>query len=274
MSLISGHQDVQRMSLFIKNNARTNYQRKWNDKTIFTAAQADFDEEDFPYSSNSVDRTLQSTNGILSIPFTGINRPRSDNDDNVHQNHDQGGGNDDDDDHPDFPQPKHPNGGNDPVDHHQNQNDGEDQSRPKNTALSQNPIDPEIHNINRRMRRRVQMFDPSQHQQSRPKRQTRVPERYGDAMGRMPIRDRLRLRTYNNLPDSNDQGESPDQEFIQGSSRDHEQEIPPAEHQIQQSTEDEMEQDHNDIEIDRTPPQTDDEVVNYVQILSQEGGTF
>ncbi|KAI3619346.1 gag-pol polyprotein [Moniliophthora roreri] len=33
-----------------------------------------------------------------------------------------------------------------------------------------------------------------------------------------------------------------------------------------------MEQDHNDIEIDRTPPQTDDEMVNYVQILSQEGG--
>uniref|UniRef100_A0A0W0FDD9 Uncharacterized protein n=1 Tax=Moniliophthora roreri TaxID=221103 RepID=A0A0W0FDD9_MONRR len=91
-------------------------------------------------------------------------------------------------------------------------------------------------------------------------------------MGRMPIRDRLRLRTYNNLPGSNDQGESPDQEFIQGSSLDHEQEIPPAEHQIQQSNEDEMEQDHNDIEIDRTPPQTDDEVVNYVQILSQEGG--
>uniref|UniRef100_A0A0W0EU23 Uncharacterized protein n=1 Tax=Moniliophthora roreri TaxID=221103 RepID=A0A0W0EU23_MONRR len=112
------------------------------DKTIFTAAQADFDEEDFLYSSNSVDRTLQSTNGILSIPFTG-------------------GGNDDDDDHPDFPQPNHPNGGNDPVDHHQNQNDGEDQSRPKNTAPPQNPIDPEINNINRRMRRRVQMFDPT-----------------------------------------------------------------------------------------------------------------
>uniref|UniRef100_A0A0W0FRU6 Uncharacterized protein n=1 Tax=Moniliophthora roreri TaxID=221103 RepID=A0A0W0FRU6_MONRR len=98
------------------------------DKTIFTAAQADFDEEDFPYLSNSVDRTLQSTNGILSIPFTGINRPRSDNDDDSHQNHDQGGGNDDDDDHPDFPQPNNPNGGNDPVDHHQNQNDGGDQS--------------------------------------------------------------------------------------------------------------------------------------------------
>uniref|UniRef100_A0A0W0FBE8 Uncharacterized protein n=1 Tax=Moniliophthora roreri TaxID=221103 RepID=A0A0W0FBE8_MONRR len=84
------------------------------DKTIFMAAQADFDEEDFPYSSNSVDRTLQSTNGILSIPFTGINRPRLDNDDDGHQNHDQGGGNDDDDDHPNFPQPNHPNGGNDP----------------------------------------------------------------------------------------------------------------------------------------------------------------
>ncbi|KAI3610970.1 hypothetical protein WG66_013689 [Moniliophthora roreri] len=79
-------------------------------------------------------------------------------------------------------------------------------------------------------------------------------------MGCMPIRDRLRLRTYNNLPDSNDQGDSPDQEFIQGSSRDHEQEIPPAEHQIQQSNEDEMEQDHDQIEIDRSPPQTDDEM--------------
>uniref|UniRef100_A0A0W0FGN5 Uncharacterized protein n=1 Tax=Moniliophthora roreri TaxID=221103 RepID=A0A0W0FGN5_MONRR len=131
------------------------------DKTIFMAAQADFDKEDFPYSSNSVDRTLQSTNGILSIPFTGINRPRSDNDDDGHQNHNQGGGNDDDDDHPDFPQPNHPNGGNDPVDHHHNQNDDEDQSRPKNTAPPQNPIDPEINNINRRMRRRVQMFDPT-----------------------------------------------------------------------------------------------------------------
>uniref|UniRef100_A0A0W0FBM7 Uncharacterized protein n=1 Tax=Moniliophthora roreri TaxID=221103 RepID=A0A0W0FBM7_MONRR len=38
------------------------------------------------------------------------------------------------------------------------------------------------------------------------------------------------------------------------------------------SNEDEMEQDQDQIEIDRTPPQTDDEVVNYVQILSQEGG--
>uniref|UniRef100_A0A0W0FXK3 Uncharacterized protein n=1 Tax=Moniliophthora roreri TaxID=221103 RepID=A0A0W0FXK3_MONRR len=112
----------------------------------------DFDEEDFPYSSDSVDRTLQSTNGILSIPFTGINRPRSDNDDNGHQNHDQGGGNDNDDDYPDFPQPNYPNGGNDPVDHHHNQNDDEDQSRPKNTAPLQNPVDPEINNINRRMR--------------------------------------------------------------------------------------------------------------------------
>uniref|UniRef100_A0A0W0F6Z0 Putative ribonuclease H-like protein n=1 Tax=Moniliophthora roreri TaxID=221103 RepID=A0A0W0F6Z0_MONRR len=80
-----------------------------------------------PYH-NLVDRTLQSTNGILSIPFTGINRPRSDNDDDGHQNHDQGGGNDDDDDYPNFPQPNHPNGGNDPVDHHHNQNDDEDQS--------------------------------------------------------------------------------------------------------------------------------------------------
>uniref|UniRef100_A0A0W0G0E2 Uncharacterized protein n=1 Tax=Moniliophthora roreri TaxID=221103 RepID=A0A0W0G0E2_MONRR len=202
------------------------------DKTIFTAAQADFDEEDFPYLSNSVDQTLQSTNGILSIPFTGINRPQSDNDDDGHQNHDQGRGNDDDDNHPDFPQPNNPNGGNDPVDHHHNQNDGGDQSRPKNTAPPQNPVDPEINNINRRMCRRVQMFDLSQHQQSRPKRQTCVPQWYGDAMGHMPIRERLRLHTYNNLPGSDDQGESPDQEFIQGSSRDHEQEIPPAEHQF------------------------------------------
>uniref|UniRef100_A0A0W0FHV8 Uncharacterized protein n=1 Tax=Moniliophthora roreri TaxID=221103 RepID=A0A0W0FHV8_MONRR len=38
------------------------------------------------------------------------------------------------------------------------------------------------------------------------------------------------------------------------------------------SNEDEMEQDHDQIEIDRTPPQTDDEMVNYVQIISQEGG--
>uniref|UniRef100_A0A0W0EU61 Uncharacterized protein n=1 Tax=Moniliophthora roreri TaxID=221103 RepID=A0A0W0EU61_MONRR len=197
------------------------------------AAQADFDKEDFLYSSNSVDRTLQSTNGILSIPFTGINRPQSDNDDDGHQNHDQEGGNNDDDDHPDFPQPNHPNRGNDPVDHHQNQND-----------------DPEINNINRSMQWRVQMFDPNQHQQSRPKRQTRVLQQYGDAMGRMPVRERLHLRTYNNLPDSDDQGDNPDQEFIQGSSRDHEQEIPPAEHQIQQSNEDEMEQDHDQIEID------------------------
>uniref|UniRef100_A0A0W0FRL4 Uncharacterized protein n=1 Tax=Moniliophthora roreri TaxID=221103 RepID=A0A0W0FRL4_MONRR len=82
------------------------YRFMQQDKTIFMAAQADFDEEDFPYPSNSVDQTLQSTNGILSIPFTG-------------------GGNDDNDDHPDFPQPNHPNGGNDPVDHHHNQNDGE-----------------------------------------------------------------------------------------------------------------------------------------------------
>uniref|UniRef100_A0A0W0FFQ6 Uncharacterized protein n=1 Tax=Moniliophthora roreri TaxID=221103 RepID=A0A0W0FFQ6_MONRR len=109
------------------------------DKTIFTAAQADFDEEDFPYSSNSVDQTLQSTNGILSIPFAGINQPRSDNDHHHHQNHDQGGGNDDDDNHPDFPQPNNPNGGNDPADHHHNQNDGEDQSQPKKYCTTAKP---------------------------------------------------------------------------------------------------------------------------------------